>query len=66
LYLLKKDGHHPKAIIIIDPEETVVAGAVMTDIPMVYHLDQNPLKVIATGDTVKVDADKGLVEITKK
>lgn len=65
LYLLKKDGHHPKAIIVIDPEETVVAGAVMTDIPMIYHLDQDPLKVITTGDTVTVDADKGLVEIVK-
>jgi hypothetical protein len=30
------------------------------------ELDKNPLDVINTGDWVKVDADSGIVEITKK
>ena len=29
-------------------------------------LDQDPLQVIETGDWVKVDADNGIVEITKR
>jgi hypothetical protein len=33
---------------------------------LVDRLDKNPCEVIATGDWVKVDAEKGTVEITKK
>jgi hypothetical protein len=32
----------------------------------VDRLDQDPVKVIETGDWVKVDAAKGIVEVTKK
>jgi hypothetical protein len=39
----------------------VVAG-----VPAVTELDRDPTEVTSTGDWVKVDADKGLVEITKK
>jgi uncharacterized protein len=34
--------------------------------PAVTDLDQDPLQVIETGDWVKVDADRGVVEIMKK
>ena len=30
------------------------------------ELDQDPLAVIETGDWVKVDADRGVVEVTKR
>ena len=33
---------------------------------MEIMLDKNPVEVIKTGDWVKVDADNGTVEITKK
>jgi hypothetical protein len=33
---------------------------------MVHRLDKNPLEVISTGDQVKIDGEKGIVEITKK
>jgi len=39
---------------------------VVTRVPTVSELDQDPLSVIETGDWVKVDADRGIVEITKK
>ena len=32
----------------------------------VTGLDRNPLEVIETGDWVRVDADNGTVEVTKK
>jgi len=38
----------------------------MGKIPMVDRLDQNPLDLIETGDHVKVDGNRGVVEITKK
>ena len=43
-----------------------VLGAVVARVPAVTEFDQDPTEVISTGDWVKVDADKGLVEITKK
>jgi predicted aconitase with swiveling domain len=44
----------------------VALGAVVTHAPSVTGLDQDPFTVIETGDWVKVDADRGLVEVTKK
>ncbi len=44
----------------------ITVGAVVTRAPAVTDLDQDPLKIIETGDWVKVDADKGIVEVTKK
>ena len=41
-------------------------GAVVTHAPAMTELEQDPLEVIETGDWVKVDADNGIVEITKR
>ena len=46
------------------PQTTL--GAVVARVPAVTDFDQDPTEVISTGDWVKVDADKGIVEITKK
>jgi predicted aconitase with swiveling domain len=43
----------------------VALGAVVMRIPSITELDQDPLQVIETGDWVKVDADRGIVEVTK-
>jgi len=40
--------------------------AVVARVPAVTEFDQDPTEVISTGDWVKVDADQGLVEITKR
>ena len=40
-------------------------GAVVMRIPAVTDLDRDPLDLIETGDWVKVDGDKGVVEIRK-
>jgi predicted aconitase with swiveling domain len=39
---------------------------VVARVPAVTEFDRDPTEVISTGDWVKVDADQGLVEITKK
>jgi hypothetical protein len=39
---------------------------VVTHAPSVTELDRDPLAVIATGDWVKVDGDRGIVEVTKR
>jgi uncharacterized protein len=59
-------GSAPKALIFNEMTTKVALGAVVMRIPAVTDFDQDPLEIIATGDWVKVDADKGIVEITKK
>lgn len=59
-------GAAPKALIFNEMTTKVALGAVVMHVPAISDFDQDPLEVIATGDWVAVDADKGIVEITKK
>ena len=52
-------------MICVKAEPIIALAAITADIPMVDRLDKNPLEVIETGDYVKVDATKGVVEVTK-
>jgi predicted aconitase with swiveling domain len=56
----------PKAMIFTIMTTKIALGAVVTRVPSVTDLDQDPLTVIETGDWVKVDGDRGIVEVTKK
>lgn len=62
----------PKAIINLETEAAVLAGAIFSEVfydvkmPIVDKLERNPFEVIETGDYVRVDADKGIVEVIKK
>ena len=59
-------GAVPKAMIFNEMTTKIALGAVVTHEPAITDLDQDPLEVIANGDWVKVDADKGIVEVTRK
>jgi phosphomecalonate degydratase small subunit len=65
-YFLMKYGNAPKCIINQSANPTTVVAAILSNIPMVYDLDQDPLAIIETGDTVEVDADQGIVKVFKK
>jgi len=65
-YAAKRLGNAPAAIVCVEAEPVMAMVAIMNDIPMVHALDKNPLKVIKTGDHVKVDGDAGMVEIISK
>jgi predicted aconitase with swiveling domain len=56
----------PRAMIFNTMTTKIALGAVVMHTPSVTDLDQDPLTVIETGDWVRVDADRGLVEIRKK
>jgi predicted aconitase with swiveling domain len=56
----------PKAMVFNIMNTKIALGAVVTRAPSVTELDQDPLSVIETGDWVKVDGDRGLVEVTKR
>ncbi|MEM2118843.1 MAG: DUF126 domain-containing protein [Candidatus Bathyarchaeia archaeon] len=63
LYALKKKGLAPKAILNKTADPVVVVGAIIAEIPMMDKVD---ISKIATGDTVDVDATKGIVTLLKK
>jgi uncharacterized protein len=55
----------PRAMVFNVMTTKIALGAVVMRVPAVTELDQDPLTVIETGDWVKVDADSGVIEITK-
>jgi hypothetical protein len=67
-----RSGVAPKAIVGIEIEPMIVEGAIFAEnfydlkFPIVDRCDKNPLTTINTGDHVRVDGDKGLIEVIKK
>lgn len=58
-------GTAPKAMVFNEMTTKIALGAVVMRVPSVTDLDQDPLKIIETGDWVHVDGDKGIVEVIK-
>lgn len=65
-HMTRLNGVNPRAMIFVKMTTKAALGAVVTRAPAVTDLDQDPLSVIETGDWVKVDADRGIVEVTKR
>lgn len=63
---LRFTGHSPAAYVIKENNPQTALGAVVARLPSVTDLDQDPTEAIATGDWVRVDADNGVIEITKR
>ncbi|MBU6997125.1 MAG: DUF126 domain-containing protein [Theionarchaea archaeon] len=59
IYGLEKNGVGPKAIVNEETETIVATGAILAGIPCVDHIDTSQFE---TGNHLKVDADKGIVE----
>jgi predicted aconitase with swiveling domain len=57
------NGCAPLAMVFNSMTTKVALGAVVTRVPAITALDQDPTEVIKTGDWVRVDGDNGLVEI---
>jgi predicted aconitase/predicted aconitase with swiveling domain len=64
LRLAKISGKSPVAFVNIELDELSVLSCVAQDLPLVTDLECNPFEAIRTGDWVKVDADRGVVEVT--
>ena len=58
-------GAGPKAVIFNELTTKMALGAVVMRVPAMTDLDQDPLEVIRDGDWVRVDADQGIVEVTR-
>lgn len=65
-YYLYKSGKAPKAIVCNRGQGTTLAGALLTDTPMIYGFNENVVELVHDGDMLKVDSEKGEVTITTK
>ncbi|HYX63709.1 MAG TPA: DUF126 domain-containing protein [Burkholderiales bacterium] len=65
-HIARLAGASPLAMVFNEMTTKIALGAVVTHAPAVTDLDRDPLEVIATGDWVKVDGDRGIVEVTKR
>jgi len=60
------NGVAPAAMVYNVTSAKAALGVVVGRIPAVTDLNEDPLNIINTGDYVRVDANNGTVEITKK
>ena len=65
-HMARLNGAAPRAMIFNKMTTKIALGAVVAHAPAMTELEQDPLTIIETGDWVKVDADNGVVEITKR
>ena len=65
-HMTRRLGTAPAAMLFTVMTTKVALGAVVTRRPAMTDFDRDPFAVIADGDWVRVDADAGIVEITKR
>jgi hypothetical protein len=64
-YYLARSGKAPKALICNRAQNTTIAGALLVDTPMIYGFKEDVVKVIQSGDRVRVNSDDGAIEIIR-
>jgi predicted aconitase with swiveling domain len=62
-HLCRLAGTAPCALVFKETTTKIALGAVVMRIPAVTALERDPLELVRTGDRVRVDGDRGLVEI---
>lgn len=65
-HIARLAGTAPAAMLFNEMTTKIAMGAVVTHAPAMTDFDQDPLEVIETGDWVEVDADQGIIEVTKR
>ena len=65
-HIARLAGKAPLAMLFNEMTTKIALGAVVAHAPSVTDFDRDPLQLIATGDWVRVDADNGVIEVTKK
>jgi len=65
-HIARLAGKAPLAMLFNEMTTKIALGAVVAHAPSVTDFDRDPLQLIENGDWVRVDADNGIVEVTKK
>ncbi len=65
-HVTRRLGTAPVAMLFTVMTTKVALGAVVTRVPALTDFDRDPFEAIEDGDWLPVDADAGLVEVTKR
>ena len=65
-HMARLNGAAPKGFLFNKMSTKIALGLVVTRAPAVSEFDRDPLTVIETGDWVEIDADQGIVKVTKQ
>lgn len=65
-HLCRATGTAPAAMLFVEMSTKVALGAVVTHAPAVTDFDADPFAAIATGDWVRVDGERGTVEVWRR
>lgn len=65
-HMCRLNGVAPAAMVFTRMTTKIALGAVVTRVPAITDLDGDVFELIETGDHVVVDADAGIVTITKR
>jgi predicted aconitase with swiveling domain len=66
LHMTRLEGCAPKAMVFNVMNTKIALAVVVSHVPCVTALDQDPTAVIRTGDLVRVNGDRGVIEILKR
>jgi len=61
IYGLKVNNVAPLALVANEAETIVIAGAILAEIPLVDQPDQDIIKLVKTGDKLKIDTKRGKI-----
>jgi predicted aconitase with swiveling domain len=59
-------GSAPAAMVFTTMNTKIALGVVVTHVPAITDLDGDPFELIRTGDWVRVDADRGVLTVTRR
>jgi uncharacterized protein len=62
---LKKNEKHPLAIVNRESDQGTIAGCSIAKIPLVYNCSVDPIKVIKSGDKIKINITSESTIITR-
>ena len=65
-HITRLTGTAPRALVFNEMTTKIALGAVVMRVPAVTDFDRDPLQLIATGDWVIVDGDRGVVEVRRR
>lgn len=64
-HLARRAGAAPLAMLFNEMNTKIALGAIVVHAPAMTDFDRDPIECIRTGDWVRVDADAGIVEVTR-
>jgi predicted aconitase with swiveling domain len=62
----KRNGVAPKAILCQKADGVVAMVAILSDLPTMDRFEKNIMEVVESGDQIRVEPDKGFIEILNK